>query len=108
MVHGLSYAFGPLVAFAGVAVLVVVLRWAYARGGSLVAPPPRAGRPDEYGLLVPIAAPVSSTQAQDAMDRLENGGVRATLVSTSSGPRLMVFPDDEALARRLLAQPPAQ
>jgi hypothetical protein len=108
MFAGLSYAFGPLVAFAGVGVLIAVLRWAYARGGSLVVGPSRPGRPDEYGLLVPISAPQSATEAADALERLDSGGVRATLASTSSGPRLMVFADDEALARRLLAQPPAQ
>lgn len=116
MLHGLSwpagpasafsYAFGPAVAFAAIALLVAVLRWANARGASLVAPPPRTGRPDEYGLLVPIAAPVTATEAETALDRLERGGVRATLAGTSSGPRLMVFADDEARARTLLAQPP--
>lgn len=102
----LSYAFGPLVAFTAVGVLIVVLRWAYARGGSLVPPPPRTGRPDEYGLLVPIAAPQTATEAETAMERLERGGVRVTLAGTSSGPRLMVFADDEERARTLLTQPP--
>jgi hypothetical protein len=101
-----SYAFTPLVAFGAVGVLVVVLRWAYRRGGSLVPPPPRPGRPDEYGLLVSIAAPQTATQAEEAMERLEQGGVRVTLAGTSSGPRLMVFADDESRARALLAQPP--
>ena len=102
----LSYAFGPVVAFAAVALLVLILRWANARGTSLIPPPPRSGRPDEYGLLVPITAPQTATEAEDALDRLERGGVRATLADTSSGPRLMVFADDEARARMLLAQPP--
>ena len=101
-----SYAFGPIVAFAAVALLVAILRWANARGSSLVPPPARTGRPDEYGLLVPIAAPMTASEALEALERLEGGGVRATLAGTSSGPRLMVFADDEALARALLSQPP--
>ncbi len=102
----ISYAFGPVVAFGAIGLLVVVLRWAYRRGGSLVPPPPRPGRPDEYGLLVSIAAPQTATEAELAMDRLERGGVRVTLAGTSAGPRLMVFADDEVRARTLLSQPP--
>lgn len=101
-----SYAFAPVVAFAAVGVLVLMLRWAGGRGGSLVPPPARPGRPDEYGLLVSIAAPMTATEAEAAMDRLERAGIRATLAGTSSGPRLMVFADDESRARGLLSQPP--
>jgi hypothetical protein len=102
----MPYAFGPLVAFAVVGLLALVLRWAYRRGGSLVPPPPAQGRPDEYGLLVSIAAPQTATDAEAAIERLEEAGVRVTLAATSAGPRLMVFVDDEARARRLLSQPP--
>jgi hypothetical protein len=102
----LSYAFAPLVAFLVVGLLALVLRWAFRRGGSLVPPPAQPGRPDEYGLLVSIAAPQDATAAEAAMERLELAGVRVTLATTSSGPRLMVFADDEARARRLLAQGP--
>ena len=73
-----------------------LLRWAYRRGGSLVPPPPAPGRPDEYGLLVSIAAPQTATDAEAAIERLEQAGVRVTLAATSAGPRLMVFADDEA------------
>ena len=101
-----SYAFAPLVAFLAIGVLALVLRWASRRGGSLVPPPAHPGRPDEYGLLVSIAEPHTATEAEEAMERLELAGVRVTLASTSSGPRLMVFADDAARARRLLAQGP--
>ena len=98
----MGYAFGPLVAFTAVGLLVLVLRWASRRGGSLVPPPARPGRPDEYGLLVSIAAPQTATEAEEAIERLEHAGVRVTLASTSAGPRLLVFRDDEDRARRLL------
>lgn len=101
-----SYAFAPLVAFLAIGVLALVLRWASRRGGSLVPPPAHPGRPDEYGLLVSIAEPHTATEAEEAMERLELAGVRVTLASTSAGPRLMVFADDAARARRLLAQGP--
>ena len=116
MAHGLdwpagsassfTYAFTPLVAFGAIGVLVVLLRWAYRRGGSLVPAPSRPGRPDEYGLLVSVAAPQTATEAEEAMERLEGGGVRVTLAGTVAGPRLMVFADDESRARLLLSQPP--
>jgi hypothetical protein len=101
-----SYAFGPIVAFGVVGVLVLVLRWAFGRGGSLVPPAPHPGRPDEYGLLVSVAEPRTATEAEAAIERLEDAGVRVTLASTVAGPRLMVFADDEVRARRLLAQGP--
>ena len=47
-----SYLFGPLVALAIMAVMVVLLRWAFSRGGSLVERDARPGRSDEYGLMV--------------------------------------------------------
>jgi hypothetical protein len=100
----MGYAFGPLVAFTAVGLLVLVLRWASRRGGSLVPPPSRPGRPDEYGLLVSIAEPHTATEAEAAIGRLEEAGVRVTLASTSAGPRLLVFRDDEARARRLLSR----
>ena len=35
--------------------------------------------------------------------RLEDAGIRAQLVTTTEGPRLMVLREDETTARRLLA-----
>jgi hypothetical protein len=49
-----SYLVGPLLALAGVGVLRLLLRWTYARGGSVVAKPPRPGGADDDGLLVPV------------------------------------------------------
>ena len=71
----ISYAFAPLVAFLVVGVLALVLRWAFRRGGSLVPPPAQPGRPDEYGLLVSIAAPQTATEAE-AATRVPAAGTR--------------------------------
>ena len=98
-----SYAYGPLVAFAVVGLLVLLLRWAFSRGQSLVERPVRPAEPDRYGLLTPVAAPRSVADGE-ALRRLRAAaGVRASLVVTSDGPRLMVWPDDVDRARRLLA-----
>jgi len=100
---GYSYLFEPLMALAAFGVLVLLLRWAFRRGGSLVERQPRPGREDDYGLLVAIASPPSYVEGEMQRRALEAAGVRATLAQTIDGPRLMVFRQDEALARRLLA-----
>jgi hypothetical protein len=97
-----SFLFGPVVAFALIGVLTLLLRWAFGRGGSLIAAPPRPGSPVEYGLLVAVAAPQTSAEGEALRRRLESGGLRATLTTTVEGPRLLVFPADEPRARQIL------
>jgi len=100
-----SYVVGPLIAFAGLGLLVLLLRWAFSRGGSLVSAPPRKGSPDEYGMLVPIATPPTYIEGEMMRRRLEDARIRATLAQTLEGPRLMVWPKDEQAARQLLTRP---
>jgi hypothetical protein len=86
--------------------LMLLLRWAYSgdrRPGSLVERKPKVGHSNEYGLLVAIAAPGTYIDGEISCRRLEDAGIRATLVTTVDGPRVMVFRDDEPAARRLLA-----
>jgi hypothetical protein len=92
----------PLLAFAVVGFLVLVLRWAFQRGSSLVAAPPRPGRPEDYGMLVEVAAPRSLGAAVELAERLTASGVHATYASTVQGPRVFVWPADEVRARSLL------
>lgn len=89
-----------------VGLLVLLLRWTYARGGSVVAPGPRMGHSDEYGLLVAVAEPATYIEGELIRQTLESAGVRALLTTTLDGPRVMVFPADEAHARRLLSHRP--
>lgn len=85
--------------------LILLLRWAYGSGqrSSLIERRPAVGHTDEYGLLVAIAAPGNYIEGEIACQRLEEAQIKATLVTTADGPRVMVFREDEALARRLLA-----
>ena len=101
--NSFSFAFGPLVAVVLVGVFAVILRWAFRRGSSVVAAPPRPGPDGDYGLLVPVAAPSSYVEGELLRRLLEDRGVRANLATTLDGPRLMVWPADEANARRVLA-----
>jgi hypothetical protein len=99
-----SYVYGPLVAMGGLAVLALLLRWAFSRGGSVVAAPVRPGDPDQYGLLSSVATPPTYAEGELLRLRLESAGVRATLAMTNDGPRVMVWPADETRARQVLAQ----
>lgn len=109
----LSYLLGPLTAFAVVGVLVLLLRWAFGgRSMSLVERRPAAGHSGEYGLLVPVASPATFVEGEMIRRTLEDAGLRATLVNTADGPRVMVFPENERVARALLkggtGHPPAR
>lgn len=97
-----SYAFGPLVALVAVLVLVLLLRWTFSRGGSLVQRRPESGSETDYGLLTAVAKPATFVEAEMLRRRLLDHGIRATLAPTTEGPRVMVFPDDAHLAGEVL------
>lgn len=102
--NSLSFVAGPLFALACLALLIVILRWAFRRGASVVAPPSRPGSSDDYGLLVPIARPATYVEGEIVRRRLEDRGIRANLAHTLDGPRIMVWPADEGRAREALRQ----
>ncbi|WP_231121905.1 hypothetical protein [Motilibacter peucedani] len=99
-----SYLWGPAMALLVVGVLALILRWAYGRGGSLVARPVRPGEPGDYGMLVAVAVPHTFVEAEMMRRTLVDAGLRATVATTTDGPRLMVFAADEKRARTLLAR----
>jgi hypothetical protein len=99
-----SYLLTPLVGFAVVAVFAAMLRWTFSRGHSLVARVPRQSTPDDYGLLVAIAEPADRAAGRRLCQMLVADGIRCTLVDTTEGLRLMVWPPDEEAARRVLSR----
>ena len=101
-----SYAFGPLVAAGVITLFVVLLKWAFRRGNSLIAAPATPGNPDDYGLLVPVASPATYIEGELLRRTLEEAGVRSSLAQTNVGPRVMVWPADEKQARALLKKGP--
>jgi len=103
-----AYLAWPLVVFGGFALMVVLLRWTFSSGHSLVQRRPKAGAPTEYGLLVVVASPTTFIEGEQLRLRLLESGVRGTLVPTTQGPRLMVFPQDASVARALLKNPPPE
>ena len=99
-----SFLVGPLIAFGVVGIFVLLLRWTYRRGGSVVARPGRSGRADDYGALVAIASPATYAEGEIVRRTLEDAGVRANLASTLDGPLVLVFPEDADRARAILAR----
>jgi hypothetical protein len=100
--NAFSFIFGPLFALVGVGGLILILRWAFSRGGSVVAAAPRVGSSSEYGLLVPVATPSTYIEGEILRRRLEDAGLRANLATTLDGPRVLVWPDDVDRARAVL------
>jgi hypothetical protein len=52
---------------------------------------------------VSVASPGSFVEGELSRQRLAAAGIRAQLVTTAEGPRLMVLSEDERRARQLLA-----
>jgi len=104
------YAIGPTIALVVVAVLVLLLRWTFSHGRSVVERRPERGSSEEYGLLEVVSSPATFVEAEVQRRTLVDAGIRATLAPTTDGPRVMVFPDQAGLARQVLAgrgRPPA-
>jgi hypothetical protein len=94
---------GPLVTFAVLGLLTLLLRWTFSHGRSLVARRPRSGSPDDYGLLVSVAEPASTAEGERLVSRLRDAGLQATLAPTDAGPRVMVFAQDRERALQVLS-----
>ena len=91
--------FMSLAGFPVVLFLIFILRWTSARGKSVVANTPKAGREDEYGTLVAVASPSNHIEGEMLRQKLVAVGIKATLTQTKDGPRLFVFPQEESAAR---------
>ena len=101
-----SFLFGPTVALAILLVLMVLLKWTFSRGRSVVARPGRAGEPEDYGLLVPVASPPTMIEAEVLRRTLEAADVRATVAETLQGPRVLVLRRHVEVAKHVLEQAP--
>lgn len=99
-----SYLFGPLVALVVMVIVVLLLKWAFGRGQSLVADEPTPGSTDEYGLMVPVAGADDYIRAEMQRRMLIDHGIKVNLVRTTDGPRLMVWRKDRDKALDLLSR----
>ena len=89
-------------AFSGLGIMILILRWAFARGGSVVERAAKSGNPDEYGMLEPIATPGNYIEGEVLRRSLVDAGIRASLAQTNDGPRIMVWPKDVEAAKKIL------
>lgn len=101
-----DYLLAPLISIATLAVIVLIMRWAFTGGRSLVSRPVRPASPAEYGMLVAIFSPADHIEGERVRRQLLAAGVRATLAWTLEGPRVLVWPVDEPRARQLLGGKP--
>jgi hypothetical protein len=102
--NSFSYIFGPIVALMGIGLMVLVLRWAYSRGSSVVAVSGKSGPSDSYGLLVCVASPANYAEGEIIRRTLEQQGIKANLAQTTDGPKVMVWPTDEMAATAIIAR----
>jgi hypothetical protein len=95
--------FMSLAGFPVVLFLILILKWATARGKSLIERTAVPGFEDEYGSLVAVAEPNNHIEGEMLRQKLLSVGIRATLTQTKSGPRIFVFPEEASVARAHLA-----
>lgn len=94
-----------ITSFAGffvLGILIILLRWAFSRGKSVVERPRRVGNDDEYGLLQVVAAPGNHIEGEMLKQKLLEHGIKATLTQTKQGPRILVFPNEVKAAQAIL------
>jgi len=99
------YFLFPIVAFALIGCVILLLRWAFsgAKGGSLVrrtdySPAAR----DTFGLLIDVQTSSSYADARRTVSLLSSRQIRATAARTTDGWSVYVWPADEAAAREAL------
>ncbi|MBU3692922.1 MAG: hypothetical protein FGM47_05320 [Candidatus Nanopelagicaceae bacterium] len=97
-----SMFFSSFAGFAVLGVLILLLRWTFSRGSSLIEKPAKTGEDREYGLLAVVAKPNNHIEGEMLRQKLAAHGIKATLTQTKSGPRLFVFPEEEKAAAAIL------
>lgn len=103
-----SYVLGPLVALVAVGLIMLLCRWAFSGGQSVVRRPVRHGSGTrDYGLLESVATVRTAQDAALLRDVLASHGIRATVsaASTETDPgrlHVLVFHTDATPARALV------
>jgi len=102
-VTSVEYFFGPLLVLALLGVLVLMLRWAFSRGDSLVRRGDRPpAEPDRFGLLTDVQSAPSYTDARKTVEALTRARIKATAARTTKGWTVYVWPADVNAARDVL------
>lgn len=91
-----------LMGFLVMAIFIIILRWAFSTGKSLISKPVNIGTKSDYGLLVEVAQPKNMVIAEMMRQHLLANGLKANLTQTANGVSLMVFSKDLKIAQNLL------
>lgn len=88
--------------FLVVALLALILRWAFSNNKSLIERPKKIGTEDQYGLLKVVHSPKNHIEGEMMRQKLLAVGIKATLSQTKNGPKLLVFEKDLKIASATL------
>ena len=88
--------------FLVVAVMIVILKWAFSSNKSVIEREKRIGNEDEYGLLRVAHSPKNHIEGEMLRQKLLSVGIKATLSQTKNGPRILVFEKDLKIAKATL------
>ena len=91
-----------LAGFAVMGFLMILLRWAFSRGKSVVERPLAIGEDDKYGMLRVAAKPNNHIEGEIIRQKLLENGIKANLTQTKDGPRVFVFPEEWKAAEAIL------
>lgn len=96
-----EFLVAPLLSLAVVALLALVLRWAFGSTGGRRATP-RPGAPGDHGLLMPMLTVRDPRRASELVTALRAEGVRASLSGPPGRQLLLVWPTEVRRAADLL------
>lgn len=88
--------------FLVVAVMIVILKWAFSGNKSLIEREKKIGNDDEYGLLRVAHSPKNHIEGEMLRQKLLSVGIKATLSQTKTGPKILVFEKDLKIAKATL------
>ena len=88
--------------FLVIAVMIVILKWAFSNNKSLIEREKRIGNEDEYGLLRVAHSPKNHIEGEMLRQKLLSVGIKATLSQTKNGPKILVFEKDLKIAKATL------
>ncbi len=88
--------------FLVIAVMIVILKWAFSNNKSVIEREKRMGNEDEYGLLRVAHSPKNHIEGEMLRQKLLSVGIKATLSQTKNGPKILVFEKDLKIAKATL------
>ncbi len=88
--------------FLVVAVMILILKWAFSHNKSVIEREKRIGNEDEYGLLRVAHSPKNHIEGEMLRQKLLSVGIKSTLSQTKNGPKILVFEKDLKIAKATL------